>query len=159
MSGEVDARLAAHEITLPNPAPPAANYQPFALSGNLVYVSGQLPFVDGNVKFAGRVGESLTVEDGAVAARLCALHIVALVREACDGDLDQVIRCVRIGGFVNSVADFLAHPSVINGASDLMMEVFGKKGAHARYAVGVNSLPFNAAVEVEAIFEIEPAPA
>ena len=159
MAGEIEERLAANSIQLPTPAPPAANYRPFTISGNSVYVSGQLPLMDGNVRYPGRVGEMVTIEDGAAAARLCGLHLIAQVKAACDGDLDRVRRCVKLVGFVNSVQDFLAHPAVIDGASNLMVEVFGDKGAHARSAVGVNSLPFSASVEIDGIFEIDPAPA
>ncbi len=159
MPGEIEERLAANSIQLPIPASPVANYRPFIISSNSVYVSGQLPMVDGNVKYPGRVGETVTVEDGTAAARLCGFNLIAQVKAACGGDLDRVRRCVRLGGFVNSVPDFLAHPAVVDGASNLMVEVFGEKGAHARFAVGVNSLPYSASVEVDGIFEIDPPPA
>ena len=114
-----------------------------------------MPFVGGERKFVGKVGVDYTVEEGQQAARTVALNIIAQVKAACDGDLDRVKRCVKLGGFVNCPPDFEQQPQVINGASDLMVEVFGGKGRHARFAVGAGSLPFNVAVEIDAIFEIE----
>jgi enamine deaminase RidA (YjgF/YER057c/UK114 family) len=110
--------------------------------------------VNGVLKYVGRVGSDLTIEEGRAAARLCALNILAQLEAACDGDLDRVVRCVKLGGFVNSAPDFFEQPKVVNGASDLMVEVFGEAGRHARFAVGTSVLPFNIAVEVDAHFEV-----
>ncbi len=154
MAGRIEARLAELDIRLPEAAAPAANYVPWTLSGNLVFVAGQITLLDGELKYRGKVGDEFTVEDGYAAARLCGLNIIAQVKAACGGDLDRVERIVRLGGFVNAGRDFHDHPKVINGASDLMVEVFGDKGHHARAAVGCSSLPLNVATEVEAIVEI-----
>ncbi|HLT78926.1 MAG TPA: RidA family protein [Ferrovibrio sp.] len=149
-----DARLASLKIELPQPAAPAANYVPYVVSGNLVFVAGQITIWNGEVRYIGRVGDTLSLEDGVAAARLCGLNIIAQVRAACGGSLDRVKRCVKLGGFVNCTPDFTNQPQVINGASDLMVEVFGEAGKHARFAVGANVLPRGVAVEVDAIFEI-----
>ena len=154
MAGQIDARLQELGITLPEPAAPVANYVADVVTGNLIFVSGQVPIEDGQFKFVGKVGGELTVEEGQAAARLCALNIIAQVKAACGGDLDRVVRCVRLGGFVNSTADFTDQPEVINGASNLMVEVFGDKGKHARAAVSAAALPRGVAVEVDAVFEI-----
>jgi enamine deaminase RidA (YjgF/YER057c/UK114 family) len=155
MTGAVDARLKDLGIDLPSAAPPAANYVPFVVTGNHVYVSGQVPLgPDGNLHYQGKVGAEFTMEEGQEAAQLCALNILAQVKAACDGDLDRVVRCVKLGGFVNCPPDFQQHPAVINGASDLMVAVLGDKGRHARFAVGAANLPFNVAVEIDAVFEI-----
>lgn len=149
-----DARLASLKIELPQPAAPAANYVPYVVSGNLVFVSGQITIWNGELRYLGRVGENLSVEDGVAAARLCGLNLIAQVRAACGGSLDRVKRCVKLGGFVNCTPAFTNQPQVINGASDLMVEVFGDAGKHARFAVGANVLPRGVAVEVDAVFEI-----
>ena len=148
-------RLEELGIELPDPPAPAANYVPWVKSGNLVFISGQVPFKDGGLQFRGKVGETFSLEEGQAAARLCALNIIAVLSQACDGDLDRVSRCVKLGGFVNCPPDFGQQPQVINGASDLMVEVFGDKGRHARFAVGAPVLPFDVAVEVDAVFEID----
>lgn len=150
----IEAYLKKLNIDLPTPAPPAANYSPFVKVGSLVFISGQLPFLNGEIKYRGKVGGTLSLEEGQEAARLCALNILAQLKKACEGDLNRIQQCVRLGGFVNSADDFIDHPKIINGASDLMMDVFGDKGKHARAAVGVNALPLGAAVEVEALFEV-----
>ena len=154
MAGRVDARLKELGIELPPPGPPAGNYVPHVKTGNLVFISGQIPLENGERKFVGKVGEDFSVEEGQQAARLCMLSVIARLAVALDGDLDRVTRCVKIGGFVNASPDFGEQPAVINGASDLTAEVFGDIGAHARFAVGVGSLPFGVAVEVDAIFEV-----
>lgn len=154
VTGKIEARLAELGITLPEPAAPAANYVPWVLSSNTVYVSGQLPIVDGKPGFLGRLGDDLDIAQGVEAARICGLNIIAQLRAALEGDLDRVVRCVKLGGFVQCAPTFTQQPSVINGASDLMVEVFGDAGRHARYAVGTVSLPLGVAVEVEAIFEV-----
>jgi len=154
MSGTIEARLAALGIELPQPAAPVANYVPFTIAGNLVVVSGQLCQWQGELRFIGKLGAGVTIAEGQAAARLCALNILAQLRVACGGDLDRVRRVLRLGGFVNCTPDFTDMPLVVNGASDLMVEVFGDIGRHARAAVGVSSLPAGVAAEVEAIFEI-----
>ncbi|MFQ5783819.1 MAG: RidA family protein [Alphaproteobacteria bacterium] len=154
MAGTIDARLAELGIELPNAAAPAANYVPYTITGNQVFVSGQVTVWNGEFKYIGRLGADLTVDDGYQAARLCALNIIAQLKAACGGDLDRVTRCVKLGGFVNSTPDFTDQPKVVNGASDLMVEVFADKGRHARFAVGAPTLPLGIAVEVDAVFEI-----
>jgi enamine deaminase RidA (YjgF/YER057c/UK114 family) len=149
-----EARVAALKLELPQPTVPVANYVPYVISGNLVFVAGQIPLWNGEVRYIGRIGETLSLEDGVSAARICGLNIISHVRAACGGNLDRVKRCVKLGGFVNCTADFTDQPKVINGASDLMVEVFQDAGKHARFAVGANVLPRGVAVEVEAIFEI-----
>ena len=153
MPGKIDAKLTSLGITLPAPAAAAANYIPFVMSGSMIYVSGQLPMEAGKVRYTGKLGGPVSLEDGQKAARLAALNVIAQVKAAAGGDLDRV-RCVKVGGFVNAVPTFADHPKVINGASDLIGEVFGERGRHARAAVGAGSLPFDASVEIEAIFEL-----
>lgn len=154
MSGQIDSRLAELGIDVPQAAAPVANYVGWVRTGNLVVVSGQLPLKDGKVSTTGLLGRDVSVEDAAVAARQSGINIIAQLRAACGGDLDKVVRIVRLGGFVACTPDFTDHPKVINGASDLMVEVFGDAGRHARAAVGCPSLPLNAAVEVDALVEI-----
>jgi enamine deaminase RidA (YjgF/YER057c/UK114 family) len=154
MPGTIDARLKELGIELPAAATPAANYVPFAISGKLVFIAGQITNKDGKPQYIGKLGREFGIEDGQAAAKLCALNILAHLKNACGGDLDKVARCVRLGGFVNAVPEFGDQPKVINGASDLIVQVFGDKGKHARAAVGVGSLPFGVAVEVDAIFEL-----
>ena len=155
MAGIVNARLQELGLTIPEATAPAGNYVPYTISGNLVYVSGQVPFVDGQLTFQGKVGQDYSTEEGAECASICALNIISQVKAACGGNLDRVVRCVKLGGFVNCVDGFGEQPQVINGASDLMVSIFGDKGRHARFAVGTNALPMNVAVEIDAIFEIE----
>lgn len=152
---KIDARLQELGLALPAAAAPAANYVPYVQTGNLVFVSGQITLQDGALQFVGRVGDDFTTEEAYDAAKLCGLNLIAQVKAACGGDLDRVKRVVRLGGFVNCTADFTDQPKVINGASDLMAEVFGDVGKHARAAVGVNTLPLGVAVEVEGVFEID----
>lgn len=149
-----DARLAALKIELPTPAAPAANYVPTVIAGNLLFVAGQITIFNGEVRYLGKLGADVDVETGKQAARLCGLNIISQARNALGGSLDRIKRCVKVGGFVNCTPDFIDHPQVINGASDLMVEVFGDAGKHARFAVGAVSLPRGVAVEVDAIFEI-----
>ena len=154
MAGTVEKNLAAQGITLHQPPNPVANYVPFVRSGNLLFVSGQVCLgADGKLIAKGKLGAGLTIEQGAAAARGCAVNLLAQVKAAL-GDLDKVTRVVRLGGFVNSAPDFLDGPKVLNGASDLMVAAFGDKGRHARTTVGVASLPADAAVEIEGVFEI-----
>jgi enamine deaminase RidA (YjgF/YER057c/UK114 family) len=153
--GLIDKRLAELGIVLPTPAKPIANYAPWVRTGNLVYISGQGAVRDGKIEYTGKVGDTVSLEDAIASARLTAVNIIAHLRDACDGDLDRVKRVVKLLGLVNCTPAFGDHPKVINGASDLMVEVFGEKGRHARSAVGAPSLPFGLSVEVEAIAEIE----
>jgi enamine deaminase RidA (YjgF/YER057c/UK114 family) len=153
MAGAIEARLRELGIELPAVQAPWANYVSVVKSGALVYLSGQLPALDGQT-IKGKLGSDISIEDGRKAARLCALNMLPHLRQACEGNLDRVVRCVEIGGFVNSTPDFTEHPLVLNGASEFLVEVFGEAGRHTRFAVGVSSLPFNFAVEVKGIFEI-----
>jgi enamine deaminase RidA (YjgF/YER057c/UK114 family) len=154
MTGTVEQNLAAQGIVLPAPKAPVANYVPFVRSGNLLFVSGQVCFdAEGKLIAKGKLGGGVSVEQGAAAARGCGINLLAQVKAAI-GDLDKVVRVVRLGGFVNSAPDFLEGPQVLNGASDLMVAVFGDKGRHARTTVGVAALPSDAAVEVEGVFEV-----
>lgn len=154
MSNSIDHRLLELGIELPGPRPAAANYTPFVVQGELVFISGQVPAGPQGLEWRGKCGGAYSVAQGQQAARLCALNLLAHLREACGGNLDRVRRCVRIEGFVNSTPDFGEHPAVINGASDLIVEIFGAKGVHTRFAVGCNSLPFDVAVEIAGIFAI-----
>lgn len=150
MTGKIESRLRELGIALPQAAAPAANYVPFVISANLLFVSGQLPMEAGKIAVAGTLGDSVSLEDGQKAARLCAINIIAQARAAL-GDLDRVRGIVRLGGFVASANGFTDQSKVVNGASDLMVAVFGEAGRHARVAVGVNVLPLGAAVEIDAI--------
>ena len=154
MPGKIDARLAELGLELPDAPAPAANYVPTVQTGNLVFISGHVPNT-GTELLKGKLGADATVEDGQKAAKVCALNLIAQMRAATGGDLDRVKRVVKLLGMVNSTPDFGDHPKVVNGCSDVMVEVFGDKGRHARSAVGVANLPFGVAVEVEAIIEIE----
>lgn len=153
MAGTVETKLAKLGITLPTPAAPIANYVPFTRSGNLLIVSGQICYGDGVLVAKGQLGAGVSVEDGQKAARACAVNLLAQVKAAI-GELDQIKRVLRLGGFINSAPGFTDGPKVMNGASDLMVEVFGDKGRHARTTVGVSALPADAAVEVEGLFEV-----
>jgi enamine deaminase RidA (YjgF/YER057c/UK114 family) len=154
MAGRIESRLKELGIALPTPPAPVASYVPTATSGNLVFVSGQITSTAEGLKYVGAVGKDLSVEDGKAAARLCAINVVTQIKAACGGDLDRVKRCVKLTVFVNATPDFTQHPEVANGASDLLVEIFGEAGKHARAALGAGSLPRGVACEVEAIFEI-----
>ena len=154
MAGKIEKRLQELGIELPQAPAPVASYVPFVVTGNLVFISGQVPMWNGEIKHAGRLGGGLSLEDGQAAARIVGLNLIAQLKAACDGDLDRVVRCVKLCGFVNCAPDFTDHPKVINGASDLLAELFGEAGAHARFAVGVPSLPLGCSVEIDAVFEI-----
>lgn len=154
MAGTVEARLKELGIDLPEPAAPAANYVPYVVSGNQVFVAGQIPVLQGELQSTGIVGKDLDTEAAYQAARLCGLNLIAQAKAACGGDLDRVTRVIKLGGFVACTPDFTDHPKVINGASDLMAEVFGDAGKHARFAVGAPSLPLNVSVEIDGVFEI-----
>ncbi len=150
----VAKKLEELNIDLPKASKPAANYIPYTISGNQVIISGQIPFVNGSVEGqVGKLGQNYSIEQGKKVARVCAINVLSQLKEACNGDLSKA-RCLRLGVFVNSTPDFTEHPAVANGASDLIAEVFGENGKHARAAVGVAALPFGVAVEVEATFEL-----
>lgn len=151
----IEQKLAALGIVLPTPMKPVANYVPWVKTGNLVFISGQGAVVEGKVQFPGKLGANVSLEDGVTSAKLTAINILAQLREAAGGDLSKVRRIVKLVGFVSCAAGFTEHPKVINGASDLMVAVFGDKGRHARSAVGVPSLPLDFSVEIEAIAELE----
>ena len=154
MAGTVETKIASLGITLPTPAAPVANYVATVRTGNQLVVSGQLCFgADGKLVAKGQLGGGVSLEDGQKAARACAVNLLAQVKAAL-GDLDKVVRVVRLGGFLNSAPGYADGPKVMNGASDLMVEVFGDKGCHARSTVGVAALPADAAVEVEGLFEV-----
>jgi enamine deaminase RidA (YjgF/YER057c/UK114 family) len=153
MTESVEDRLSRLGLTLPEAPAPAANYVPYVTSGNLVFVSGQISQnEDGPIR--GRLGDGLEIEQGQEAARRCALALLAQVKRAAGGDLGRLARVVKLTGFVNAAPDFVDHPKVINGASDLLVEVLGDRGRHARAAVGSSSLPLGVAVEIEGIFEL-----
>ena len=150
---QIDARLGELGIVLPKPVAPVANYVPFTIAGNLVFISGQVSITpDGLI--TGKLGADVSIDRGLEAAHACGVNLIAQLKEACGGDLDRVKRVVKLGCFVNSTPDFVDQPKVANGASDLMVGVFAEAGRHARAAVGAPSLPMNAAVEVDGVFEI-----
>lgn len=155
--GIVETRLQAAGHEVPKPATPAANYIPWMVVGRLVFVAGQIPFVNGERRFIGQVGHEFGLDQAQEAARLCALNVLGQVKAACDGDLDKVSRVVKLGGFVNCVPSFTDQPLVMNAASELMILAFGDAGRHTRTAVGAPSLPFGVAVEIDAIFELHEA--
>lgn len=154
-STTIEQRLAELDITLPEPAKAVATYVPYAQTGNTVIVSGQLPMHDGTPEYLGKVGKDVSLEDAQKAAALCAVNILAQIRDALDGDWSRLVRCVRLGGFVNCTDDYTDQPKVINGASELINTVLQDQGRHARAAVGVSSLPLGVSVEVEATFEVK----
>ena len=153
MPGTVEKKLSELGIVLTAPAAPVANYVPFVRTGNLLMVSGQICLDAGKLVAKGQLGAGVSVEDGQRAAHACAVNLLAQVKSAL-GDLDKVLRVVRLGGFVNAAPGFVDGPKVMNGASDLMVAVFGEKGKHARTTVGVSALPLDAAIEVEGLFEV-----
>lgn len=150
---KVEDRLAELGITLPQPVAPVANYVPFVRSGDLVHISGQVS-IDASGGIRGTVGQDVDAETAKRAARLCGINLIAQMKAACEGDLDRVVRVVKLGGFVQAGPDFFEIPQVVNGCSDLMVEVFGDGGRHARSAVGVYRLPLNFAVEVDAVVQL-----
>lgn len=154
MAGRIDARLAELNIELPKAAVPLAAYVPAVRTGNQLFISGQVPMWNGELRHVGKLGDGYTIEEGRAAARVCALNIIAQAKLALDGDLDRIVRIVKLVGFVNSTGDFNDQPKVINGASELFGEIFGDAGKHARSAVSAASLPFGVAVEIEAILEV-----
>jgi enamine deaminase RidA (YjgF/YER057c/UK114 family) len=151
---EIERRLAAAGITLPDAPAAAANYVPAQMGAGLLFVAGQLPLADGRVQQVGKLGGGVGLEDGRAAARLCALNVLAQAKKALGGDLSRIERTLKVQGFVNCTPDFTEHPKVVDGASDLLVEALGDAGRHARFALGAPSLPFDAAVEVDATFEV-----
>ena len=151
--GLIEQRLNDFGITLPDPPLPAANYIPFKLCENLIFVAGQVPMIDGNF-ITGKVGENISIKKAKDASRICGISIISQLNKATGNNLDKIKSIVKLGGFVNCTPEFIDHPEVINGASDLMVDVFGDIGRHARYAVGSNSLPKGVCVEIDAIAEI-----
>ena len=151
--GEFESKLAGMGVVLPEAPAPAANYVPFVQSGNLLHVSGQIS-KDGDTLITGKLGADMDVAGGQAAAKVCAIALLAQVKAACGGDLDRLVRVVKLVGFVNSTPDFTEQPQVINGASDFIGEALGEAGKHARAAVSAASLPFGVAVEIDGVFEI-----
>ncbi len=154
MAGKIEAHLVELGIDLPEAPAPVSNYMPYVVAGNLVFISGQVTIWNGEFYHMGKVGEDLTTEQGYDAARMCGLNQIAQVRAACGGDLDRVVKVVKLGAFINCTADFTDLPQVVNGASDLMIEVFGDAGRCTRTNVGATSLPLGFAVEIDGVFEI-----
>ena len=152
---KIEQRLLAMGIILPDPPKPVASYVPFTVSGKLVVISGQIPIGPNGPLYIGKLGDTISVEDGKAAAQLCALNLIAQLKAACSGDLDRARRCLRLGVFVAATPDFAQHPEIANGASDFIVQVMGDAGKHARAAVGAPSLPRGVAVEVEGLFEID----
>ena len=154
MTSKVEQRLQEIGIMIPDAPSPAANYLPFTRTGNLIFVSGQVPFVNGELEVTGTVGKNASVEDAQGQAKICAINLLAQLKVACGGDLDRVVQVVKLGAFVASADNFFDQPIVVNAASDLMVEAFGDAGRHARFAVGTNALPLNCLVEIDGVFEI-----
>ena len=153
MAGNIEARLQELGIELPEAAAPVANYLPYVINGKQLWGAGQVPFWNGEIKFSGVVGQNVSVDDAVEAARICALNILAQTKAAI-GDLDRIAQVIKLGGFVNGAPNFTDQPKVINGASDLLVQVLGDKGLHARSAVGAGGLPLNVPVEVDAVIAI-----
>lgn len=154
MPGLIDAKLAELGLTLPEAPAPVANYIGWTLSGKLLVVSGQIPLVEGRIAVTGKLGAGVPIEEGQRAARICFLNLLAQAKAAAGGDLDRIARLLRLGGFIAATPDFTQHAQVMNGASDLAVALFGERGRHARTTIGVPSLPGDAAVEVEGMFEL-----
>ena len=151
----IAANLEKSGVVLPESVPPLFNYVPFVVTGNQVFVAGQVP-IGGDREFKGKVGVDLTVEEAQIAAKQCAINILTQIRDSVEGDWDRVVKCIKLGGFVNCMPDFEEQSQVINGASDFMVEILGEEiGKHARFAVGAPALPANFAVEIDAVFEIK----
>jgi|TARA_B110000914_G_C15435942_1_gene433776 enamine deaminase RidA (YjgF/YER057c/UK114 family) len=155
MTNIIEDKLKQLNIILDEASKPAGSYVPYVISNNLVFISGQLPFIDGTITIKGKVDKDVSIDDGIKMAEVCAKALLSQLKAACNGDLDKVIKVVKLGGFVASSPDFTDHPKIINGASDLIVKIFEEKGKHSRFAVGVASLPLNAPVEIEGIFEIK----
>ena len=150
----IDKKINELKLILPKVASPIANYVPYKICNNILYVSGQGPIKEGKLIYKGKVGDNLTIEDGIEAAKLCCLTILSIIKHACDDNWDFVKEVVKIGGFVNCTSDFKEQPKVINGASNMLVDILGEKGRHSRFAIGANSLPLNMAVEIDAIVSL-----
>ena len=155
MTNIIEDKLKQLNIILDEASKPAGSYVPYVISNNLVFISGQLPFIDGSITIKGKVGDEVSEDDAIKMAEVCAKALLSQLKSACGGNLDKVKRVVKLGGFVASSPNFIDHPKIINGASNLIVNVFEDKGKHSRFAIGVASLPLNAPVEIEGVFEIE----
>ena len=155
MTNDINKRLEELNIQIDQPTAPAGSYIPYVISNNLVFISGQLPFIDGELTVKGKIGDNVSVEEGIEMAKACAMALLSQLKAACNGDLNKVKKVVKLGGFVASTPDFTDHPKIINGASDLLVKIFEEKGKHARFAVGAPALPRDVPVEIEGIFEID----
>ena len=155
MANIIDQRLKELNIELDDASVPAGSYVPYVITNNLVFISGQLPFIDGKLTIKGKVGDNVSLDDAVKMSEACAKALLSQLKAACNGNLDKVNKVVKLGGFVASASNFTDQPKVINGASDLIVNIFGDKGKHSRFAVGVAALPLNVPVEIDGIFEIE----
>lgn len=155
MANIIDQRLKELNIELDDASVPAGSYVPYVITNNLVFISGQLPFIDGKLTLKGKVGDNVSLDDAVKMSEACAKALLSQLKAACNGNLDKVNKVVKLGGFVASAPNFTDQPKVINGASDLIVNIFGDKGKHSRFAVGVAALPLNVPVEIDGIFEIE----
>jgi len=155
MANIIDQRLKELNIELDDASVPAGSYVPYVITNNLVFISGQLPFIDGKLTIRGKVGDNVSLDDAVKMSEACAKALLSQLKAACNGNLDKVNKVVKLGGFVASAPNFTDQPKVINGASDLIVNIFGDKGKHSRFAVGVAALPLNVPVEIDGIFEIE----
>ena len=155
MANIIDQRLKELNIELNDASVPAGSYVPYVITNNLVFISGQLPFIDGKLTIKGKVGDNVSLDDAVKMSEACAKALLSQLKAACNGNLDKVNKVVKLGGFVASAPNFTDQPKVINGASDLIVNIFGDKGKHSRFAVGVAALPLNVPVEIDGIFEIE----
>lgn len=155
MANIIDQRLKELNIELDDASVPAGSYVPYVITNNLVFISGQLPFIDGKLTIKGKVGDNVSLDDAVKMSEACAKALLSQLKAACNGNLDKVNKVVKLGGFVASAPNFIDQPKVINGASDLIVNIFGDKGKHSRFAVGVAALPLNVPVEIDGIFEIE----
>jgi enamine deaminase RidA (YjgF/YER057c/UK114 family) len=156
MSHPIEVRLERLGIRLPAAPAPAANYLPYVVTGNLLFIAGQAGVVDGKLAYTGRLGAELAVADGQAAARVCAINVLAQVKAACGGDWNRLARCVRLCGYINATAEFAEHPQVLDGASNLLVEVLGEAGKHVRTVMGASSLRSGSALVVDAVFELRP---
>ena len=155
MNNNINDKLEELNIQLDEASVPAGSYVPYVITNNLVFISGQLPFINGQLTVKGKVGDTVSLEDGIKMAEACAKALLSQLKSACNGNLNKVRRVVKLGGQVASTPDFTDQPKIINGASDLFVKIFGEKGKHSRFAVGTASLPLNVPVEIEGVFEIE----
>ena len=150
----IDKKINDMGLILPEVASPVANYVPYKIHNDILYISGQGPIKNGKILYQGKIGDNLTINDGIEAAKICCLNILSIIKHACNNDWDHFKEIIKIGGFVNSSDNFSEHPKVINGASNMLVEILGEKGKHTRFAVGSNSLPLNMSVEIEAMISI-----